>query len=124
MRASPAQRNPYHLGIALVLRFVRTTVPVDPAHEHALVVAEGSVRVDGVVVEPGHLAYLGQGRDELAIEATDPPRTLLLGGTPFPKPILMWWYYVARARSENTAAPHAWLPAEAHFRTVPSPPAP
>jgi len=50
----------------------RTTLPLEPRFEHALVVLEGGAVVGGVVVAPGALAYLGPGRDELVLAATDP----------------------------------------------------
>ena len=44
-------------------------MPLDPAFEHALVVFDGALTVDGQPIAPGRLAYLGSGRDELGISA-------------------------------------------------------
>src|SRR5262245_4849349 len=57
-------------------------VPLDPAHEHALVVLAGAVGVGDARVEPGRLAYLGQGRDSLAIDLEEGARALLISGRP------------------------------------------
>ena len=49
---------------------------------------------------PGVLAYLGEGRDDVELVADGPARAVLLGGEPFPEPILMSWNFVARERDE------------------------
>ena len=58
---SPARRDTEHMGVELTLRGPGTAVPLRTDYEHALVVLEGRVIVDGVAVEPGVLAYLGLG---------------------------------------------------------------
>ncbi len=90
-------------------------------HEHALVVLEGAITVDGQELGPGRLGYLGPERDEVSIDAVEPARVLLLGGTPFPEEVLMWWNYVARSRDEVTAAHRDWSTGAARFGTVASP---
>jgi redox-sensitive bicupin YhaK (pirin superfamily) len=121
---SPARRDTDHIGIDLSLAAGHSDLELDPRHEHALVVFEGAVWVggvsDGTVVEPGHLAYLGSGRDELAVTARGPARALLIGGTPFESPIVMWWNFVARSHDEVTAAQQAWNADDGRFGTVES----
>ena len=56
----------------------------------------------------GQLGYLGEDRDELAIDVREPTRAILLGGEPFPEPIIMWWNFVARTQDEVEAAWRAW----------------
>jgi hypothetical protein len=118
---SPARRDTDHVGAELALRTGTTTVPLGAGHEHALVVLEGAVRVEGHVVEPGALAYLGDGRDELAVAAREPARAFLLGGVPFPEPVLMWWNFVARTRDEISAAWESWSSDDGRFGAVSSP---
>lgn len=86
------------------------TVPLDPSFEHAVVVVEGAVELDGQRLTPGHLGYLGLGRDELALAATPdgPAKVLLIGGTPFEATPLMWWNYVARSWEEVQQAHDDW----------------
>jgi redox-sensitive bicupin YhaK (pirin superfamily) len=98
-------------------------VPLRAEHEHALVVLDGSVAVGGNVLAPGQLGYLGLDRDELPIDvaAGDTARVLLLGGVPFPEPLLMWWNYVARTRDEIVAAHTAWTARDDRFGPVASP---
>jgi redox-sensitive bicupin YhaK (pirin superfamily) len=118
---SPARRDTDHVGVDLDLRAGTTTVPLDPAHEHAVVLFDGEVTIDGRSVRPGHLAYLGLGRDELGLRTEGGARALLIGGVPFPEPVLMWWNYVARTQAEITEAHRSWTAGDERFGTVASP---
>lgn len=118
---SPARRDTDHLGAELSLRAGRTVVPLRRDHEHALVVLDGSVAVSEGTITPGHLAYLGLGRDELVLDANDPVRVLLLGGVPFESRVLMWWNFVARAREEVDAAVADWQAGAPRFGDPESP---
>jgi quercetin 2,3-dioxygenase len=100
------------------LRAGETVVPLDPAFEHALVVLDGAVSVGSTIVRPGNLAYLGEGRDELAMEG--PARALLIGGEPFEAPVLMWWNFVARTRDEVVEARRSWEERDGRFAEVTS----
>jgi quercetin 2,3-dioxygenase len=119
--ASPARRDTDHVGVDLDLAAGASTLPLRPDGEHALVVCRGAVTVEGRRVEPGHLAYLGIGRDELALTADGATRVLLVGGVPFEEPIVMWWNLVARDHDEVTAAWRSWQDDDGRFGTVVSP---
>jgi hypothetical protein len=116
--ASPARRDTEHVGVELSLRAPGAVLPLRRDYEHALVVLEGSVRVGGQSVEPGVLAYLGEGRDECRVEVASPARALLLGGVPFPETLLMWWNFVARTTEEVSEARRQWTAADARFGVV------
>ena len=105
---SPARADTDHVGVDLALRVGHTVVPLRAGHEHALVVLDGAVELAGEVIVPGALAYLGTGRDELALSVAAAARVVLLGGTPFESAILMWWNFVARTRDEVAVARTAW----------------
>jgi quercetin 2,3-dioxygenase len=105
---SPARRATDHSGVDLTFRPERAALPLRPAYEYALIVLDGALSIGTTVVEPGNLAYLGAGRDELTLSADVVTRALLLGGVPFPEPILMWWNFVARTREEMRAAYEPW----------------
>ena len=117
---SVARRDTEHVGVDLDLRGGTTTVPLDPAFEYALVVTAGAVQVEGQVATPGHLIYLGAGRDELGLGATEPSRLLLLGGVPFEERLLMWWNFVARTREEVDAGYEDWAGDSGRFGQVAS----
>lgn len=117
---SPARRDSDHVGADLDLVAGRSVLEVPAAYEHGFVVLEGRVRVLGAALEPGRLAYLAPGRDEIPLEADGPARVLLLGGVPFPEELLMWWNYVARTRAEIAAAHRAWTEGGDRFGPVAS----
>jgi len=116
--ASPARRDTEHVGAELTLRGPSTVVPLRAAYEHALVVLEGRVTVDGAAVEPGVLGYLGSGRDECRFVVDSPARALLLGGVPFPEAVLMWWNFVGRTREEVSEATRQWSDDDGRFGRV------
>jgi redox-sensitive bicupin YhaK (pirin superfamily) len=119
--ASPARHDTPLVGADLRLPRGATTVPLEPAWEHALVVAGGDIAIDGRAVTSGVLAYLSPGRTELALRADGPARALLVGGEPFPGEVLMWWNFVARTRSEIDLARTEWNAGSDRFGEVPTP---
>lgn len=125
---SPARRDTDHFGAELLLQGGATTVPVEPGHEHAIVVLSGRIDLDGEPIFPGHLGYVDVGRSELRLVAGEETRLMLLGGEPFESKITMWWNYVARDRDEIARANVDW--AQGHDRygdtgsTIPRVPAP
>jgi redox-sensitive bicupin YhaK (pirin superfamily) len=118
---SPARRDTDHVGVDFQLRPGRTELPLDPAFEHALIVLDTAITVGAQRLEPGRLGYLGVGRDEVAVDVASAARVLLIGGTPFPEPLLMWWNYVARTRDEITEAHRDWSTGSERFGSVRSP---
>ncbi|MCU1692682.1 MAG: Pirin family protein [Frankiales bacterium] len=120
--ASPARADTALLGVDLALHGGLAALPLRPDHEHALVVLEGAVAVGETRVEPGRLAYLGTGRDELVLDADGPARAVLLGGEPFPEPVVVWWNFVGRSREEVGRAYEQWEDAggEERFGRVPT----
>ena len=119
--ASPARRDTELVGVDAALGPGTGAWPLRPSFEHALVVLEGEVLAGEAVVRPGQLAYLGQGRDQLVLSAAGPARVLLLGGTPFPEPILMWWNFVVRDRDELDRAYRHWQADDPQFGRLRSP---
>ena len=117
---SPARRDTDHAGIDLDLRPGRTTMPLRPDYEHGIVVLAGACTLDGADITPGHLAYLGVGRDEITLDTRDPTRAVLVGGVPFDEPMLMWWNYVARTCDEIISAHRDWTERAARFGHVDS----
>ena len=117
---SPARTDTALVGADFVLPPGAHEMPLRVDFEHALVVLEGAVRVAEDLVQPGALAYLGTGRDGLQVSNDESARALLLGGEPFPEPILMWWNFVARTRDEIELATKEWNAENDRFGVVPS----
>lgn len=121
--ASPARHDTPLAGIDLDFHGGTAELPLRPEWEYALIVLRGAVELpalDGQVITPGHLAYLGEQRDELALRGDRGTRALLLGGEPFGERILMWWNFVARTVGEFAAARDSWQQADSRFGTVAS----
>jgi len=97
---SPARFVTDLVGLDIVVRTGRATLPLRPDFEHAVVALEGEVLVDDVVARPGQIASLPPGRDHVVVGALETSRVLLLGGVPFPEPLFMWWNFVARSAEE------------------------
>ena len=114
---SPARHDTPLVGAELALHS-GTTLPLAPKFEYALVVIEGAIGIDGTALTPGHLGYLGAGRDEVSIDVREASRALLIGGVPFDEPVMMWWNLVARDRAEIDAAYASWRDADDRFGTV------
>ncbi len=83
-------------------------LPVDPAHEHGLLVDRGAVRFEGVGVPVAELGVVEAGPDRLRIEAETPARVLLLGGTPFEEEIVMWWNFIGSDHDEIARFRQEW----------------
>jgi redox-sensitive bicupin YhaK (pirin superfamily) len=83
-------------------------LPLRPDFEHAVLVLEGQLVIDGENVGPGPLAYLGAGRTGLQAEAEPDTRFMLLGGEPFGEDLLMWWNFVGRTHEEVEKAREEW----------------
>ena len=118
---SPARTDSPMVGADVVVAG-RAELSLDPTFEHGLLVVDGPVSVDGVVVPPGAFGYLGPGRDQIGLEPTtdNAGRLLLLGGVPFPEPIVRWWNFVARTREERVQARQDWEAASDRFGPVES----
>ena len=119
---SPARADTPLVGAEVLLLPGVTTVPLDATFEHAVAPVDAPVLVGGHVVEPGSLALVPIGVDELALTAREGgARVLLLGGEPLDSPVVMWWNFVARDRDEITAAWRSWNARDERFGTVASP---
>ncbi len=95
---------------------------VDPEFEHAIAPVDRRVKVEDVIVQPGELGLIPSGLDSLRFEAEGGVgRFMLIGGTPFPVRVQMWWNFVARTRAELTDAWRDWERGnEERFATVAS----
>jgi redox-sensitive bicupin YhaK (pirin superfamily) len=111
---SPAPYYSDLLGADLRIHAAQTlVVPLNPAHEHAVLVMSGDCALNAELLEERVLYYLGTTRSEASFSSHNGGRVLLIGGPPFPETILMWWNFVARTSEEIAAARTDW---EAHRR--------
>ena len=91
-------------------------LPLEPAHEHGVLVDSGDVTVDGTSVDRASLAYLPPGTRTLALNAgPTPARVLVLGGLPLEEEILMWWNFIGRSHEEIVEYRRQWQDEVADF---------
>jgi redox-sensitive bicupin YhaK (pirin superfamily) len=113
---SPAPTYTPLVGAEVTLQpGARTTLDLEPSFEHGLLVAQGSVRVDGEggpLIGRNEMSYLGDGRREITLAAedgtTEDTVLLLLGGEPFEEQIVMWWNFIGRSHEEIVEQREAW----------------
>ena len=106
------------VGVDAQLRAGTTEWPLTRGFEHALIVLDGAVEVEGQRVVAGSMAVLGVARDEVALRATAASRVMLLGGEPLGERLFMWWNFVGRSRDEVAAMHRAWRDGDDRFGPV------
>ncbi|MBF8293289.1 MAG: pirin family protein, partial [Steroidobacteraceae bacterium] len=115
---SPAKVYTPIVGLDLSTRGrSRFELPLEPSFEHAVLTLEGAPALNGEILEPGTLLYLGTGRSFVELGSIAASRMLLIGGTPFGEEILLWWNFVARTPAEMEAAVRDWVDGQ-HFGKV------
>ncbi len=117
---SPVQVYTPLIGLDLVAHGnARTTLPLTPGFEHAILVLRGAAEVAGDILLPGTLLVFARGRDSVALDCTAGTQVLLLGGEPFGPPPLLWWNFVGSTQSELEQALVDWNAGDARFGDVP-----
>ncbi len=93
---------------------------VDPAFEHGVLLDEGDVEVAGTPLAVADLAYQSPGHRELHLvnRGAGPARLIILGGTPFPEELVMWWNFVGRSHDDIAAYREQWQSNDARFGDV------
>jgi redox-sensitive bicupin YhaK (pirin superfamily) len=86
------------------------TLDVEPGFEHGVLVDAGPVTVCGTSLGRAELGYVAPGvpRLEIANPGGGTARVMLLGGEPFPDPIVMWWNFVGRSHEEIARFREDW----------------
>lgn len=130
--ASPAMGRSPLVALELSSRAAgRSAIPLTVGFDYGLWVLSGRVRVDGIALGRGSLAYVGSSAStplgtanaertvggspvraradgEILLDASGPSRVLLIGGTPLGEDLLLWWNFVARTAEEIEAARDRW----------------
>lgn len=106
--SSEAEVDHPTIGIDLVLQS-EVSLPTNSAFEHGVVPLDSTIKVDDVIVEPGSLAIVPPGSEEINLETRSRQgRVMVLGGEPLGEEVTMWWNFVARSREEITEAWADW----------------
>lgn len=115
---SPATVFTPIVGAEITASAGKSSLPIKPDVEHAILLLDGELQIDGETLVPGPLAYLGAGRSELAVQVNEFARFVLIGGEPFTEDLLMWWNFVTRSQEEIETARADWQAQSARFPTV------
>jgi redox-sensitive bicupin YhaK (pirin superfamily) len=110
------------LGAQVELRPHSTvTFAIDPGFEHGVLVDMGNLSTGGTALEVGDLWYQSPGHDGLVLtnSSDGPGRVLVLGGPPFPEPLVMWWNFVGRSHADIVGYRERWEAHDERFGAVP-----
>jgi len=96
------------------------TLDIDRSFEHGVLLDQGSVDVAGTTLDLADLAFQAAGCDQLSIvnRGDRPARVLLLGGTPFPEQLVMWWNFVGRSHDDIATYRRQWQDHADRFGSV------
>ena len=91
---------------------------LDPAFEYGLLTLAGAAELEGELLAPGTLLYLGRGRERLTVSSAGRAQLLLLGGPPFGEEILLWWNFIGRSQQDISDAVAGWNAGDPRFGEV------
>ncbi len=98
------------LGAELILDAdARIVLDVSAGHEHAVLLDDGDITVDGTALAHGEVGYLAPGRERIRLDSARGARVVVLGGQPLEEPIVMWWNFVGRSHEDVVAARERWM---------------
>ncbi|WP_185992462.1 pirin family protein [Janibacter cremeus] len=98
------------LGAELLLDAdAETVLDVPEGHEHAVLLDDGDVTVDGQALELAEVGYLAPGRTRITLRSATGARLLVIGGEPLGEEIVMWWNFVGRSHDDIVAARQRWM---------------
>ena len=118
---SPVKVHSDLLGLDLTSqRAATSTLQLNPRFEYGFMVLEGEARVNGHELNDDNFLFIEPGLSEIRIELAANTRVLVLGGTPFESPILLWWNFVGRTYEEIAEARQQWIEGHPRFGTIPA----
>jgi quercetin 2,3-dioxygenase len=96
------------------------TLDVDVAFEHGVLLDQGSVEVADTTLDVADLAFQSADNEHLNIanRGDRPGRVVLLGGTPFPEHLVMWWNFVGRSHEDIATYRREWEEHDDRFGAV------
>lgn len=95
-------------------------LPVNADFEHAILLDDGALELDGVEIPRGQLGSRAHGQQALHLRnhGSKPARAVLLGGEPFREEIIMWWNFIGATHEEVVQARAQWNQREERFGDV------
>lgn len=118
---SPVKVHSDLLGLDLTSqRAATSTLQLNPRFEYGFMVLEGEARVNGHELNDDNFLFIEPGLTQIGIELAANTRVLVLGGTPFESPILLWWNFVGRTYEEIAEARQQWIEGHPRFGNIPA----
>lgn len=95
-------------------------IAVDPSFEHGVLCDLGPVALGETTLGVADLGYKGPGMSSLHLRnlGERPARVLLLGGTPFTEPLVMWWNFLGRSHDDIVGYRLQWEANDERFGAV------
>ena len=107
---SPVSTPTPLLGAELLLDAdAETVLDVTAGHEHAVLLDDGDVTVEGRALEHAEVGYLSPGRTRITLRSATGARLLVIGGEPLGEQIVMWWNFVGRSHDDIVRARDRWM---------------
>jgi quercetin 2,3-dioxygenase len=96
------------------------TLDIDATFEHGVLLDQGIAEVAGTTLDVADLAFQAAGTEDLNIvnRGDGPARVVLLGGTPFPEQLVMWWNFVGRSHDDIATYRRQWEEHDDRFGAV------
>jgi redox-sensitive bicupin YhaK (pirin superfamily) len=96
------------------------TLGIDATFEHGVLLDQGTVAVADTTLAVADLAFQAAGNEHLSIvnRGDGPARVVLLGGTPFPEQLVMWWNFVGRSHEDVATYRRQWEERDDRFGAV------
>jgi len=116
-KSSAATHSPL-VAVELRLAAGVADLPLKAEFEHALMLVDGTVAVEGSPVDRGPLLYLPPGATSLQVSSSLGAHLVLLGGEPFDEELVMWWNFIGRSHDEIVQARDQWESGDARFGHV------
>lgn len=87
----------------------KASVDTKTEFEYGIAPIDRPIKVEDAIVEPGSIAVVPPGYEQLRLETRGGPgRLMMLGGLPLGEEVKMWWNFVARTEDEITVAWRDW----------------
>ena len=107
-RSAASTHSPLIAAQVTLATGASATLPLRPDFEHAVLAVEGDLQVEGRPVPAQTLVYVGRARTHLAVASDSGCQLVLLGGTPYTDPLVMWWNFVGADHDDVAAARADW----------------
>ncbi len=83
-------------------------IPLQVTFEYGALLVSGDLAINQDELPLGNLYYISTGSSSAQVSTTNGAKIILLGGTPFPEEIIMWWNFIGRSHEEIVKMRMEW----------------